>query len=227
MDPGPDGNVATAADNGGPITYWDYPVGLTGRQFAGTMLVNWPGSQTYKTIEVAGTKRMSNRWQSNMSVSFTRTDTPFDDRQPLNPNSEINTANEYWEYTGKISGGYVLPYDIVASANFEVRQGLPQARQHQFAGGAAIRTIVLNVEPISSIRLPNTNLVDFRFAKRMRIGGAHTLEGRFDFFNVFNSNFVTGRNLRSGSTYSGTEQHHPAANYSRSGRPTTSRGRRL
>jgi hypothetical protein len=43
--------------------------------------------------------------------------------------------------------------------------------------------------------------VDFRFAKRLRLGGRHTLEGRFDFFNVFNSNFVTARNLRSGSTY--------------------------
>ena len=60
---------------------------------------------------------------------------------------------------------------------------------------------MLNVEPLGSIRLPTTNLVDFRFAKRMRIGTAHTLEGRFDFFNVFNANFVTARNLRSGSTY--------------------------
>jgi hypothetical protein len=201
MDPGPDGNLATTADNGGSITYWEYPVGLTGRNFAGTTLVNWPGSQTFKTLEVAVTKRMSNRWQSNMSFSVTRLDSPFDDRQPLNPNSEINTANEYWEYTGKISGGYVLPFDIVASANFERRQGSPQARQHQFTGGAAISPIVLNVEPVGSIRLPTTNLVDFRFAKRLRMRGAHTLEGRFDFFNVFNANFVTTRNLRSGSTY--------------------------
>jgi hypothetical protein len=35
----------------------------------------------------------------------------------------------------------------------------------------------------------------------MRFGGAHTLEGRFDFFNVFNANFVTARNLRSGTNY--------------------------
>jgi hypothetical protein len=60
---------------------------------------------------------------------------------------------------------------------------------------------VLNVEPLGSIRLPSTNLVDFRFAKRMRIGGTRTLEARFDFFNVFNANFVTGRNLRSGPLY--------------------------
>ncbi len=125
----------------------------------------------------------------------------FDDRQPLNPNSEINTAQEYWEYTTKVSGGYILPWEIVASANFERRQGLPQSRQHQFTGGTTIRSIVLNTDPLGTIRLPDTNLIDFRFAKRMRIGGAHTLEGRFDFFNVLNANFVTGRNLRSGSTY--------------------------
>ena len=201
VDPGPDGNVATAADNGGAITYWEYPASLSGRQFAGTMLVNWPGSQTYKTMEVAGTKRMANRWQSNVSFSVTRHSSPFDDRQPLNPNSEINTANRYWEYTAKASGGYILPFDVVASANYERRQGLPQARTHQFTGGAVIQSIVLNVEPLGSIRLPSTNLVDFRFAKRMRIGGAHTLEGRFDFFNVFNANFVTSRNLRSGTNY--------------------------
>ena len=175
------------------------------------MLVNWPGSQTYKTIEVAGTKRMSNRWQSNMSFSVTRLDSPFDDRQPLNPNSEINTANRYWEYTAKVSGGYILPFEIVASANYERRQGSPQARQHQFTGGAAIRSIVLNVEPIGSIRLPNTNLVDFRFAKRMRIGSAHTLEGRFDFFNVFNAKLRDRQEPAVRLDVPGTEQHHPAA----------------
>jgi hypothetical protein len=200
-DPGADGRVGTSDDPGNSITYYEYPAALSGRQFAGTVLVGWPGEQTFKTIEVAATRRMAQRWQSNVSMSWTRHNSPFDDRQALNPNSEINTANRYWEYTAKVSGGYILPYDIVASANFERRQGLPQARTHQFTGGTTIRSIVLNVEPLGTIRLPSTNLVDFRFAKRLRVGARHTLEGRFDFFNVFNANFVTSRNLRSGSNY--------------------------
>jgi Carboxypeptidase regulatory-like domain len=200
-DPGPDGLVGSTDDPNKTMTYWEYPAALGGRQFAGTMLVGWPGQQTFKTIEVAGTKRMSGGWQANVSLSFTKTDSVFDDRQPLNPNSEINTAQDYWEYTTKVSGGYILPWEIVASANFERRQGLPQSRQHQFTGGTTIASIVLNTDPLGTIRLPDTNLIDFRFAKRMRIGGSHTLEGRFDFFNVMNANFVTGRNLRSGSTY--------------------------
>ncbi len=200
-DPGNDGIARNADDPGKVITYYEYPAALSARQFAGTMLVNWPGSQTYKTIEVAGTRRLNSSWQANLSFSATKHDSPFDDRQPLNPNSEINTANQYWEYTAKASGGYVLPFNIVASANYERRQGGPQARQVQFGGGQTIQSIVLNVEPIGSIRLPSTNLIDFRFAKRIRIAGAHTLEARFDFFNVLNANFVTARNLRASSTY--------------------------
>ena len=199
-DPGPDG-VLNNADDGGLITYFDYPAALSGRQFAGTTLTNWPGSQTFKTMEVAGTRRMSGNWQVSLSFSATKSSVPFADRQALNPNSEINTSADYWENTAKASGGYILPFTIVASANYERRLGDPQARTHQFTGGQTIRSIVLAVEPQGSIRLPNTNLVDFRFAKRMRVRGSHTLEARFDFFNVFNANFVRARNLRSGPQY--------------------------
>jgi carboxypeptidase family protein/TonB-dependent receptor-like protein len=199
-DPGPDGSLGNA-DDGGLVTYWDYPAALSGRQNAGTTLVSWPGSQTYKTIEVAGTRRMSGKWQVNLSFSATKFNVPFTDRQALNPNSEINTSANYWEYTAKASGGYILPYTIVGSANYERRLGDPQARTHQFTGGQTIPSIVLSVEPQGSIRLPDTDLVDFRFAKRMRIRGSQTLEARFDFFNVFNANFVRARNLRSGRDY--------------------------
>jgi hypothetical protein len=174
---------------------------LAGVDFAGTTLVGVPDSQKYTTIEVAGTRRMANQWQMNLSYSLTKSDNPFSDRQNLNPNTLINTVEDFWEYTAKVSGGYILPFDVVASANFERRRGNPQSRQHQFGGGQTIRTIVLNTDPLGTIRLPSTNLVDFRFAKRIRIGGSKTLEGRFDFFNVFNANFVTSRNLRSGSNY--------------------------
>jgi hypothetical protein len=165
------------------------------------MLVDATGAQKYKTIEVAGTRRLSGSWQANVSFSMTKLYAPFADRQALNPNAEINTAEDFWEITTKASGGYTLPWGIVASANYERRNGAPQARNAQFTGGQTIRSIVVNVDPLGSIRLPTTNLVDFRFAKRMRIKGSQTLEGRFDFFNVFNNNFVTARTTRAGSNY--------------------------
>lgn len=202
-DPGFDGIVGNGDDPGRTITYYDYPASLSGRNFAGTMLVNVPGAQTYKTIEVAGTRRISDGWQVSVSYSATKSHVPFVDGQPLNPNSEINTLDDTWETTGKISAGYTLPFEIITSVDFQHRSGVHQARQAQFTGGQTIRSIVLNVEPIGSVDLPNTNLVNMRLAKRFTLGasGRHSLEARFDFFNMLNANFVTGRNVRSGSTY--------------------------
>jgi hypothetical protein len=165
------------------------------------MMVNVPGSQNYKTFEAGAQRRLSNGWQANVSFAITKHDGPFADLQPADPNSEINTFSDFWEYTWKVSGAYMFPFEIQLAGNYERRQGLPQARQVQFTGGQTIRSIVLNVEPLGSIRLPNTDLLDFRVAKRMAVGRGHTLEARFDFFNILNANFVTARNLRAGSTY--------------------------
>jgi hypothetical protein len=71
----------------------------------------------------------------------------------------------------------------------------------QFTGGQAIRTIVVNVEPVGSLRLPATNLVDVRAGKRFTLGSARSLELRADVYNILNINTTTIRNLRSGSTY--------------------------
>ena len=99
---------------------------------------------------------------------------------------------------GQDSGGYMLPWEIVASANFERRLGAPQSRQVQYTGGQTIR-----------FDRRSTPIRSGRFGCRARtwwISGLpsgsgstarSTLEGRFDFFNVFNANFVTARNLRS------------------------------
>ena len=90
------------------VTYYEYPSALSARQYAGTMLVDASGAQKYKTIEVAGTRRLSGSWQANVSFSATKLYAPFADRQALNPNAEINTAEDFWEITSKVSGGYTL-----------------------------------------------------------------------------------------------------------------------
>ncbi|MCM3879240.1 MAG: TonB-dependent receptor [Vicinamibacterales bacterium] len=199
--PGIDGVVGTADDPGTNVTYWEYPANLSGAAFAGTMIVPAEGEQTFKTIEVAGTRRISNGWQAAASITVTKSHVPFADEQADNPNTEINTLNDTWETTTKISGGYTLPWEVIMSATYERRSGTPQAAQAQLAGGQTIRTIVVNLDPLGTINLPPTYLWNMRFAKRFRLGGSHSLEGRFDFFNIFNANFVTGRSVRVGPSY--------------------------
>ncbi len=113
----------------------------------------------------------------------------------------FNSANQTREWEAKLSGAYNLPCGILASANYDIRSGVPQARQVLFTGGQSIRSIVLNVEPIGTIFLPNTHVMDVRAAKRVNLGGARSVELRADIYNALNKGTVRTQTLRSGANY--------------------------
>ena len=200
-NPGYDGLMNTADDPGTTVTYWEYAANLGGLANSATRIIPADGKQTFKTIEVAGMRRMMGGWQAAVSFTATQADAFFNDEQADNPNTEINTYNNTWEMTTKFSGGYTLPFEVLMSATYERRSGTPQASNYQFSGGQTIRTIALNIEPVGTINLPQTNLWNMRFAKRFRLGTHQSIEGRFDFFNIFNENFVTGQSTRVGPSY--------------------------
>ena len=200
-NPGYDGIVNTSDDPGDTVTYWEYAAPLSGLANSSTRIIPADGKQTFKTIEIAGNRRLNNGWQMAVSYTATQADAFFADEQADNPNTEINTYNKTWETTTKLSGGYTLPWEIVTSATYERRSGTPQASNYQFSGGTTIRTIALNIEPVGTISLPPTNLWNMRFAKRVRLGSGQSIEGRFDFFNIFNANFVTSQSTRVGPSY--------------------------
>jgi outer membrane receptor protein involved in Fe transport len=199
-DPGFDGKLGTADDPGRTVTYYEYPTTLSGISNQATRLVGWPGDQTFKTVEASATKRLSKGWQFNTSWVATKINQPFADEQPLNPNSEINTALNYWEITAKVAASYAFPW-FSLSGDMEHRSGTPQAPQFQFTGGTTIKNLVVNTQPLGSIALPNTNLANFRVTREFKVLNGKTLQARVDFFNVTNANFVTARNLRESSTY--------------------------
>jgi hypothetical protein len=151
---------------------------------------------------------MFRRWQFLVSYGATKNDyllprpADFSRAIPLyNPNVTINTANHAWEWVGKVSGVYVLPAEVNVSANFNYQSGNPQARQVLFSGGKQIPTIVLNAEPLGSIHLPDTSVVDLRLQKSFLLPGRQKVSMRVNFYNALNASTVTTRNLRSGSTY--------------------------
>jgi carboxypeptidase family protein len=204
-DPGPDGTVGTADDPGAFITYYDFPVQYRGAQFDKVMRINDPNADhTFKTIEVSASKRLSDGWQFTGSYSATKQDIPFGPSDPAlayNPNAEIFVANRTWEWTGKMSGAYTLPYAILASANYEYRSGDAGARQVLFRGGRQIPSIALNVEPVGTRRLPSTNLLDLSLAKRFTLRAGQRLEVRAEVFNALNINTTRAWNLRSGASF--------------------------
>jgi hypothetical protein len=209
-DPGPDGVLRTADDTGQLITYYDFPAEFAGARFAEVMLINDPAANTsFRTIEVGTTKRLSQRWQLNASYAATKRHIPNgvsssatgDTYSAYNPNTEINTTDNTWEWLGKISAGVLLPYGIVGAVNYEHRSGEPQARQVLFRGGRQVPSLVVNVEPIGSLRLPSTNIVDLRAEKQFGLGSTRKLHVRFDVFNALNANTTLTRTIRSGANY--------------------------
>jgi hypothetical protein len=209
-DPGPDGIVGTPDDPGRLIAYYEYPVALAGRDFQRTILVADPRSnETHDTIELTLTKRMANRWQMLASYSATKNHalspktrgTVYHAAAALDPNAEFNTGDYTWEWLGRLSGVYVLPAGVTASANYDHRSGLPQARQVLFRGGTTIPSITLNVDPLGTLRLPNINVVDIRADKSFVLPNRQRMTLRVNMFNSLNANAVTSRTVLSGASY--------------------------
>jgi Carboxypeptidase regulatory-like domain len=213
-DPGPDGRAGTADDPGVNFTYWEYSTALSGRQFERFMLTNDPNAdQTFKSVDLSIFKRLTKRWQLLASYALTKRNVPIMPSATgsefngnvvsgdLTPNAEINTSDQELEWSGKVSGAYIFPLQILVSANLEHRSGLPYARQVRFTGGRTIPNITLNVEPVGTRRLPNTNQLDIRLEKRFDLGKGQKLSARMNVFNALNGNYVTGVTRLSGALF--------------------------
>ena len=224
-DPGPDGRLGTA-DDGGMVTYFEYSTALAGAQFEQFTPVVWPGgkaNQSFKTIEVATVKRLSNRWQLVASYSATKKNWPIgaaglargtgfgtsspnfsaagDNAGYLTPNTEINTTDETWDWDGKLSGTYIFPAEILVSGNFHHTSGDPFARQVRFTGGRTVPFVVLNVDPIGTYRRPHLNVVTARVEKRFELPRGQIATVTLNVHNALNANTVTALQNRSGSSF--------------------------
>jgi hypothetical protein len=202
-DPGPDGNVATTADNPGTsLTWWEYPDAYRPFAFQLNTLVGVPESrEIFKTIEVAGTKRLSHGWQLLASFSATNSDIPVPAEANINPNTYILSANNTWEWLGRVSGAYVFPANVMVSVSSENRSGDVQARTVNLTGGGTIPTFLIRAEPIGSLRLPTQHTMDIRFSKRFNLAHSQKFEVQANLFNIFNANTVTARTVQSGVNY--------------------------
>ena len=174
------------------------------------------GPQTYKSIEVAGVKRLANRWSLMASYSATKKHKPlnaglavgaFDSFNTdhvvgaYNPNTEIFRADNTWDWDAKLLASYNFKGDVMLSSNFHHQSGEAFARQVRFRGGVTIPQITLNVEEIGSQRLPSVNLLTFRVEKGIRLTGTQKLAIRLDLHNALNANTVIQNFPRSGPDY--------------------------
>jgi hypothetical protein len=202
LDPGPDGKLNTADDTGRAFTYYEYPTALQGAQFNQTRLVNDSRGTSFKSIEIAATKRLSRNWQVEASYSGTNKHVnniatlPNDD-----PNADFNQYDNTYEWISKVSGSYTFPHGLLTSAIFESRSGDVFARSVLFSGGKTIPTYALNVESIGAEQYPTVSHLDVRLEKQFKLLSSHQLAVRMNVYNVLNANTVLAATSRSGPSF--------------------------
>jgi hypothetical protein len=178
----------------------------------GTITLTNPNYQVYNGVNLTMTKRFSNRWQMNGSVTVQ--DNP--QYTPFGPGTESNVTNPTGlEFTNgnstiaryllKLSGSYALPWNITASGNLTVNDGATRTISITGPGnvyggvnpdGTAAQSITYNTltfQPNNSSRFGPAKLLDLGIYKNINFNsGRNRVKLMFDAFNIFNINTITG-----------------------------------
>jgi hypothetical protein len=201
QDPGPDGALGTG-DDGGPITFFDYPAAYRGSAFVGNKFLNHPDDRDddYQTIELTLNKRMSGRWDMMATYSATKNDR-WEIALPQNPNEEFFARDRTWDWYAKLVGSYQLPWGIYTSAYFQHLSGQSIRRTYVFRNVPNLSTVTLPLEPFGARRLPNQNSLNWRASKRFNLTGSKRVELSIDLFNALNANTITQMTVASGPSF--------------------------
>jgi hypothetical protein len=216
-DIGPDGRAGTSDDQ--IITLKAIPNANLGPST--TVVMTVPAFGRYKTVEIAGTKRLANRWSGGGGFGYTWTEehgniyrgnSVSSTGSPSTPPGYPQTGNDpgSHEYTGwgfRFYGTYEGPYGIRFSPVFRHQAGqqygrtiavpAPPAALGLFASTAG----AILVEPLNTRRMDNINVLDVRAEKVFGLAGRMRLRTFADFFNIFNSNAAETISFQTGTAF--------------------------
>jgi hypothetical protein len=145
----------------------------------------------YKGLEVTATKRFSRRWQMLAGYTVGKAKVKAIAVNAPTPNTFINAQGPIAEdrtHIFKLTGQYILPWDVYFAPNLLVQTGAPVTRTANFA--LTQGNVSVNVEPRGSVRLDTRKQVDARLAKVFKLSGGRELEASLDGYNLTNSNYV-------------------------------------
>ncbi|HYN07388.1 MAG TPA: TonB-dependent receptor [Vicinamibacterales bacterium] len=170
--------------------------------------------QDFKGFEIIANKRLSNRWELLGSYSVSRAIqeqvvVPGGDifgigAISVDPNDAVNARGPiFWDRTHvlKLSGSYLLPHDILASANLLVQSG-PVFTRTVLVEGLNLQPFAVFAEPREdSGRLDTLKTLDLRGSKQFKLPRNRTFEALVEVYNLFNSNTVLNANPLTGPAF--------------------------
>ena len=201
-DPGPDGLVATLADNGPAVTFYDYDAAFRGATFVAAQFQTRVNDDHFNTGEITFTKRRSDRW--SVITSFTATkNNRWIDAIAESPNDLYFPIDETLEWAFKLAGSYMLPARIEASALYDIFNGDRGQRTYLFGatdpdGGTPLRslsTLNLRLEPFGEREGPARHNLNFRVGRAFEVGRGKRLRLELDALNALNTNVAWGRGV--------------------------------
>jgi hypothetical protein len=221
VDPGPDGSLATTADNG-TLNLFNIDDTTRGTNNVVRNVDGYEGD--YKTFEISANKRYGQRWSMNASFSHTWTkewnNTYFGNRfaslvqqsslfGPYSTNPNEPLLHDFTNWNAKFSGTIDAGWDLRVTPVLKVQSGAPYGRYVSVPGCSATTTsnclnygtqLVL-VEPIGTRRQDTVSVFDFRVEKQLRLMDRARVGLFFDMFNTFNSNTAVNITWLSGSRF--------------------------
>lgn len=189
-DRGADGVLGTSDDR--TLTFLGTPTAQLGP--ATQVVQNVDAIGRYKTIELAISKRMSNRW--SMGAGFTHIWTKEHGNgyfgntvsPSFYPNSPNDTSlQEFTTWNVRAYGTWEAPWGIRVSPVFRHQSGQPYGRTLSVSAPTGLFfSGTLLVEPIDTRRMDNINLLDVRVEKTVPID-RYRLGLFLDLFNISNT----------------------------------------
>jgi hypothetical protein len=171
-------------------------------------LMNIPEyKQKYRGLIIGLQKRLSHNWQMSTSFVWSKANgvSGLDQltqrsgqRSGIeNPNQLINNN---WDsllqsdrtYMFKLQGTYFLPLGFSVSANFIAQTGKPIARLITVRGMEQGSFSVMGDPRGANFRLDPYYMLDFRLDKRFNLPGGGAVNISVDFFNMLNTDAMTG-----------------------------------
>jgi hypothetical protein len=201
LDPGPDGILHSADDR--TITVWETGVPPDMTDY---YVTNKPIGDTYDTLELGVTKRISTRWQ--LASGFNWTKRKLASLFSEDPNTVLwnstNTTTTGWTF--KASGTYLFNHGLLVGASYNAMKGEPYGRfftitPEYLTLADPNRTTPLVqgnmqivAEKAGTYYLPATNLINIRVQKEFVIKNTQRLHLMMNLFNFADTHTVVGVN---------------------------------
>ncbi len=171
---------------------------------------------SYKGVEITATKRFSRKWQMQAGFTLGKNEggvqpggaAGTDLNDPNNTRFPTGIIGNDSETAFRLSGSYMLPYDINLSGSLVANSGYPYVSTFALSRAAAAEqgiTLTRASQPIQlsrrgDERYDNVVLADFRLAKIFRFG-SRSISPQIDFFNITNADTVVATTVAVGPSY--------------------------